>query len=103
MDLHFKHPFTCIVGGPTKAGKTVFVKKLVQCAVDMIVPVPERIIWCYTEWQPAYQELAGTVTMVEGLPDISDLRSYKKPQLLILDDLMQELKRDPRLVEIFTR
>ena len=103
MDLHFKHPFTCIVGGPTKAGKTVFVKKLVQHASDMIVPVPERIIWCYTVWQPAYQELAGTVTMVEGLPDIADLRSYKKPQLLILDDLMQELKRDPRLVEIFTR
>ena len=103
MDLRFKHPFTCIVGGPTKAGKTVFVKNLVKCALDMIVPVPERIIWCYTEWQPAYQELGETVTMIEGLPDLSDLRSYKKPQLVILDDLMQELKRDPRLVQIFTR
>jgi signal recognition particle receptor subunit beta len=24
------HPFTCIVAGPTKAGKTVFVKKLIE-------------------------------------------------------------------------
>lgn len=101
--MNFKHPFTSIVAGPTKAGKTVFVKNLVKYASDMIVPVPERIIWCYTEWQPAYQELENTVTMVEGIPDFAELRTYQKPQLLILDDLMNELKKDPRLVQIFTR
>ena len=103
MDLRFKHPFTSIVAGPTKAGKTVFVSNIIKFASDMIIPVPARIIWCYTEWQPAYEELGKSVTMVKGLPDISDLRSFQKPQLLVLDDLIHELKRDPRLVQIFTR
>uniref|UniRef100_A0A915I7I7 Uncharacterized protein n=1 Tax=Romanomermis culicivorax TaxID=13658 RepID=A0A915I7I7_ROMCU len=35
MDFHFKHPFTCLVTGHTKAGKTTFVKDLIKNVDDM--------------------------------------------------------------------
>ncbi len=96
----FKQPFTAIVAGPTKAGKTVWVKNLIIHADSMIVPTPEEIYYCYTEWQPMYQELISRgVIMIEGLPDMAQLKkSINKPKLLILDDLMQEMKSEKKLV-----
>jgi predicted AAA+ superfamily ATPase len=46
------HPFTMLVIGPTQSGKTVFVLKLISDASKVIEPVPERILYCYTEYQP---------------------------------------------------
>lgn len=44
------------------------------------------------------------VIFTEGLPNFEDLKTNKTVhQLLILDDLMQELKGDKRLNELFTR
>lgn len=98
------HPFTAMVAGPTKAGKTVWVKTLVSHAELMIRPPPEKIYWCYTEWQPAYDELSRTgVVMVQGLPDMNELKLDKKPKLLILDDMMQEMNDNSKLDKLFTR
>ncbi len=101
----FKQPFTALVAGPTKAGKTVWVKNLILHADSMISPSPEKIYYCYTEWQPIYQELANLgVAMIEGLPAMAELKkSNTTPKLLILDDLMQEMKTDKKLVQLFTK
>ncbi len=101
----FKHPFTAIVSGPTKAGKTVWVKNLILHKENLIFPNPEEIYYCYTEWQPMYQDLVNCgVNLIEGLPDISKLKSdVSTPKLLVFDDLMQEMKSDKKLVQIFTR
>lgn len=45
-----------VVAGPSKSGTTHFVKKLVENR-HWIFPPPEKIIWCYREWQPAYESL----------------------------------------------
>ena len=106
MDLRFRHPFTCMVAGPTQAGKTEFVKKFIENSHTMVNPSPEQIYYAYSEWQPAYHQLSKDprVVMTEGLPDLDLLRSNPKtPKLLILDDLMQEMKSDKRLAQIFTR
>ena len=58
--FHFVHPFTCMVAGMTGSGKTVWVQSLLQQAQNVIEPPPERIIWCYSQWQPAYSELLNT-------------------------------------------
>jgi len=94
-----------MVSGPTKAGKTVWVKNLILQTESMITPVPEDIYYCYTEWQPLYQELANHgVKLIEGLPDMAELKSdTNKPKFLVLDDLMQEMKSDKKLVQLFTR
>ena len=49
-----QHPFTCIVAGCTQSGKTVWVKSLLENAQTTISPAPQRIIWCYGQWQPSF-------------------------------------------------
>ena len=91
--LKFQHPFTCIVAAPTKAGKTTFVSKLINFADELIEPAPKNIIWCYSEWQPAYEKLPK-VSFIQGLPELTTLRKCKRsPTLIVLDDLMSEIKR----------
>ena len=59
--LHLFHPFTCMIAGTTGSGKTLWVKSLIQQAQSAIHLPPERIVWCYSQWQPAYSELSMTV------------------------------------------
>ena len=43
MDPLWKHPFTCIVAGPTGCGKTTFVTRLLRNASTMIDPSTEHV------------------------------------------------------------
>ena len=72
----FVHPFTCMVGGMTGSGKTDWVKSFLQPAQaqKVIHLPPQRVVWCYSQWQPAYMKLVVTVPNIEfvkGIP--SDL------------------------------
>ena len=40
MDARWKHPFTCIVAGPTGCGKRTFVTRMLRQAAAMIDPPP---------------------------------------------------------------
>ena len=51
----FKHPFSCIIAGPSQSGKTTFVVHLIKFRNEMVHPVPKAIIWHYSEFQPAYE------------------------------------------------
>jgi len=104
--MNFEHPFTCIIGGPTKSGKTTWVKRFVQNADVLLDPPPAEILWCYSEYQPGYKELEGVpnLVLIEGLPDFEALRNDReRPKLLIFDDLMACLgnEKNKNLVEIF--
>ena len=81
-DVSLKSPFTCVVAGPTGCGKTVFVRKLLES--DLIFPRPRKVIWCYSEWQSAYEEIDAK--FVEGLTE-------EDCDLIIIDDLMDEFKK----------
>jgi len=81
-----KHPFTAIVAGPTGSGKTVFTFKFISEATSMISQPPEKIIYCYGELQPIFNEYPHVI-FNEGLPDIEQFDG-KERTLLILDDLM---------------
>ena len=72
MTLAFKHPFTAIVAFPTSCGKTRFVFRLIEHASRMIDPPPNKIVYCYGE----YQQLFSKYTHVEfnrGLPSLDDI------------------------------
>lgn len=99
MDVRLKHPFTCTVAGPTISGKTQFVFRLIRHADEMIDPPPERILYCYGEFQPSFAEFPQ-VEFHEGLPDVGRFDGRFRV-LLILDDLMNEA--DQNVCNIFTK
>ena len=107
MDIRLVHPYGAILAGPTGCGKTQFVKRLLENAEIMIHPPPQNILWCYGMHQPAYEEMQASlpqIQFIEGLP--TDLESYidpSIPNLVVIDDLMNELSNDPRLTNIFTK
>ena len=69
MDPRMKHPFMCIVAGPTGCSKATFVTRLLRNASSMIDPSPERITWYYVEWQSAYENPnVPNLHLEEGLP-----------------------------------
>lgn len=89
MDARLKHPFTCIVAGPTGCGKTQWTVQLVERLQEFVSPVPEKIVWCYGKWQPAYENIKVDVDFVQGMPeDFTTLGPG--PKLLIIDDLMRQ-------------
>ena len=99
MDPRWKHPFTCIVAGPTGCGKTTFVARLLRNAPSMINPAPEHVTWYYGEWQSAYENLdIPNVRLEQGLPTVFDTG---KRNVVVLDDLMAET--DGRVTDLFTK
>jgi hypothetical protein len=88
MDVRFKHPFTCMVCDPTGSGKSVFIFKLISEAYDLIVLPPEKIIYCYGEYQAIFSDYPQVI-FHEGLPDNAEFDGRLRT-LLILDDLMTE-------------
>lgn len=53
----FEHPFTCMVAGMTGSGKTAWVPSLLQQASEGIYLPSETIVWCDSQWQPAYTKM----------------------------------------------
>ena len=74
-----QHPFTCIVAGCTQSGKSVLVKSLLENAQKTISPPPQRIIWCYDQWQTSYFDMMRTMPGIEfnqGIPEDIDNADY---------------------------
>lgn len=88
MDVRFKHPFTCVVAGPTGCGKSTFIFRLINEASELIEPPPQKIMYCYGVYQPIFDNYPY-VEFHEGLPD-NDTFDGRERTLLILDDLMSE-------------
>ena len=107
--FQFVHPFTSMVAGMTGSGKTVWVKSLFQQAQRAINLPPERIVWCYSQWQPAYLELMATMPNIEfirGIPSNLEHDSYfdiRQRNLMVIDDQMADAGEDKRIVNLFTR
>ena len=92
----------------TGSGKTVWVQSLLQRAQTVIDQPPERIIWCYSQWQPAYYQLLmmiPTIEFVKGIPESLENDSYLDiniRNLIVIDDQMIEAGKDNRIVNLFT-
>ena len=70
-----------------------------------MIEAPENIIWCYGIYQPAYDEIQRNIpniTFVERVP--SDLESMISPSIrnvVVIDNLMHKLSKDPRITSLF--
>ena len=101
MDPRWKHPFTCVVAGPTSSGKTHFVSRFIQHGAEMVDSPPQKVLWFYGEWQDAYVNLRGLgIHFIEGLPD-EKVIDPKLRNLVVVDDLLSET--DGRVTRLFTK
>ena len=84
----FKHPFTCIVSGPSQCGKSTFCVKLINNVKRLCTePNFRSVLWCFSESSAVPQGLPN-VRCHKGVPQIHN--STGEPVLIILDDLLQE-------------
>ena len=77
--FRFEHPFTSMIAGTTGVGKTAWIRSLLQQASEAIYLPPERIVWCYSQWQPAYTELLvfmAHIGFVKGILTALEQDSY---------------------------
>ena len=83
-----------MVAGMTESGKTVWVRSLLQQAQTVIDKPPEKIMWCYSQWQNAYTQLlmmVPTVEFVKGIPESLEKDFYLDVNirnLIVIDDQM---------------
>ena len=101
MSLPLKHTFSAIIAGPSRAGKTTWVAKLLRYRNQMISPTPDKIYFCYSEDQHHYQsdDFLG-VEFVRGVVD-PELLDSNKNNLIIFDDQMGEA--DSVVEKFFTK
>ena len=100
----FKHPFTCLIAGPTQSGKTTILKKILELNSFYIDNPPTIIVYCYARWQEVYDKLKLVVPRIEfkqGLADIDEFQANDS-NLIILDDLMDECEKDKTILNLFT-
>ena len=107
--FRFEHPFTSLFAGMTGSGKTTWVQSLLQQASEAIYPPHERIVWCYSQWQPAYTEMLVAmphIEFVKGIPTAWEQNSYfyvSKRYLIVFDDQMIDAHKDGQIVNLLTR
>ena len=95
--FRFEHPFTSMTPGMTKSGKAAWVLSLLHQASEAIYLPPERIVWCYSQWQPAYTEMLVAMPHIEfikGIPTALEQDSYfdvNKQNVIVFDDQMTYL------------
>ena len=79
QQFRFEHPFTSMIARMTGSGKTTWVRSPLHQASETIYLPPEKIVWCYSQWQPAYTEMLVTmphIKFVKGIPTALEQDSY---------------------------
>ena len=88
--LKLHTPFTMALYGSTGSGKTFFMRRLLSS--DQCDKPPKRIVYCYTEWQPVFDEMEREgVEFYEGLPtrdEVNNWSAEREHMIIVLDDMI---------------
>jgi hypothetical protein len=105
-DLSLKSPSIITLVGATSSGKTTFVYKLLS-ELDLFDHLPEKILYCYSCYQPLYNKIdenVQNVSFYDGLPTEEDIRKFGSDsghKIIILDDLMSKVTSSPVILDLF--
>ena len=107
--LKFRHPFTCMVSGPTSSGKTILIRRILR-SFKLLIEFKEdvktlKVLWTYGQWQPLYEKPIGKhvkVKYVYGFPSEEEILE-DKPHIIIIDDLMTEIGGNVNFANLITR
>lgn len=106
--LKFKHPFTSIVAGPTISGKTYWARKMIASWPYTFDNMGDKkilnVLWCHGISQNVHKEEIPNVRIVyfEGLPNADEVEK-NSPNLIVIDDLMNEIKNNKYIKDLFTK
>lgn len=106
--IPFSNPTSIQIVGATQAGKTRFVQRILRNVNGMFDNPPKRIVYAYSQWQPAYDEMEKEIEMLTmhlGLPSKDEIEEWKAtegPTLLCIDDLCHEVVTNSEMVDLFT-
>lgn len=98
----WKHPFTCIVSGPTSCGKSTFTEKFISQLNYMVDTPIDEIIYCSPIVKKYNHHNIGErpIKYYDEVPHMDTMNDGKK-RLLILDDMMREISEN--VVDLFTK
>src|ERR1700712_3914815 len=105
-DPRFKANFGMVICGRTMSCKTVFVSNLIEHRSKMIDKPPERIVYCFGQYQPYFaklQKVCPNIELIKGFEPIFESDSFfdvNVPTMLILDDLASEISNDSRAAKL---
>ena len=108
QSLLFQHPCNIYISGPSGCGKTEFVRKLIDYREDLFNIVPEKVVWCYKEWQPAYnlmKESFNFIKFIDGIPeDENEIVSDPSiSHLIVFDDMLLGQGRRKNQVMVYKK
>ena len=106
--IKFYSPSTLLLVGQSNAGKSSYMRKLVEYGDKLFTIPPSRYIWLYNIFQPLYENIVsasnGKLTFDQGLPTRADIETWAKgePHLVILcDDLYHLLINSKDILDMF--
>ena len=100
----FNHPFNCIISGPTMCGKTFILREVLKYKDALIKPSPNRIFYCYKEWQSVYDKFKQSIQEIKFISGNIGYEELNENinNIVIFDDLMKECIESENVMNIFT-
>ena len=99
--IQFKHPFTCVVAGPSGSGKSMLVRNILknfQTLTD-ITKDNIRVKWCYKKFQPIFKFKLSDNVKIDYYQGLDYTSGY---DFMVVDDLMTEIGDNKNFAELFT-
>jgi len=105
MDIRFSFGNSMIVCGPSKAGKTVWVSRLLEHRKILFTEeVAGKFFWFYGAWQASYEELKSKIPEICFKDDIENIEQQVEPKsIVVLDDLVKETENNANVTALFTK
>lgn len=105
VNLQLKNPYTMMIAGPTKCGKTTFVGNLLKNFHDVYTKPPNKVFYFYNQIPPSDLNIRFNVhEFIEGLPTMKFLRDmyvmFGRNLTIVIDD--QALNVNKGIAELFS-
>ena len=100
LDMRLINSSVMIIAGPSQAGKTTFVNNLLKNAHLILRNEISKVYWISNE-KPTGINYHSEYDYIEGIPD--DFSFVKTNSIVVIDDLMQEVKECKAITSLFTK
>ena len=104
--IKLESPTSIFIVAPSNSGKTVLAKNILKQTDGMFKIPPTKIFFCYTVYQPLYDEMKKEIPLIEfyqGLPTMDTLTEWGAiygHRIVVLDDLMMDAANSDEIVHL---